>query len=150
MITIKRIFLLYVILSFSACKQTDPFLEQLQEFNNNFEVANDQTFLIIPDIGCSGCIYKAMNFLEMNLETPNVYFIFTSITSKKDIDYKLASISKQTDKVFFDYKNLFMEDGLIRLYPKIYHFSNGVKEFEEEVNPENIDILDKFSNTYLY
>jgi len=63
---------------FGACtnKKEEIFFESLKEINLVIEKKEEVYFFVMPDLGCSGCIYQAMELYKKHALREDVYLIF--------------------------------------------------------------------------
>lgn len=104
-----------------GCSQTkgnyaDTVVKTLEEKKVN--LTNYSHIVVIPELGCGGCISEAENFFRENKEQ-NILFIFTKISSMKEIRLRLGKMIEQKN-VLIDSEQLYAsKDELMNVYPII-------------------------------
>lgn len=94
----------------------DMVVGKLKEKNIN--LTNYSHIVVIPELGCGGCISEAENFFRENREQ-NILFIFTKISSMKEIRLRLGRMIDQKN-VLIDNEQLYVsKEEAINVYPII-------------------------------
>lgn len=79
-----------------------------------------EVFLVLPSIGCDGCITNTENFLINNYRTTkNIKFILTAIKSKKLLKTKLG-MDLEHENLILDTLGVFNQGSFNSIYPTIY------------------------------
>lgn len=82
--------------------------------------------VVIPELGCGGCISEAENFFRENKDQ-NIYFIFTKISSMKELRLRLGQMIKQKN-VLIDIQQLYApEKEEMNVYPIVIDIRHAVK-----------------------
>jgi len=102
-----------------------------------------QYLLIIPRIGCMGCISSVeMLMLDVYDEHEDkLNILLSDITSYKTARVKFGLEFLKAPNVFVDRKNYFSDDPLPSMYPQIFKLDNGEITHHWEVSPENENAL---------
>lgn len=94
----------------------DMVVEKLEK--KNIDLTHYSHIVVIPELGCGGCISEAENFFRENVGQ-NIFFIFTKISSMKEIRLRLGEMINQKN-VLIDKKRLYMaEKEEMNVYPII-------------------------------
>ena len=139
--------ILVIFLTVSCGFEKDGFIEVYSEKKPIFSFSGSQSFLIIPDIGCSGCIYQSQEFMKKHVDTPNFYFVITSLYS--DTKYKFENLVKRTDKVFFDYENTFLDHQIVDSYPLLLNYNDSDLVYRNFIKPTDGKALENFEKQCL-
>lgn len=141
------VFLLLTLLGV-ACKKNDSatLLKAAGvKFNDEVKVC-----LIMPEVGCSGCIAGGVYFL---LENRDLFskkqqenkVVFTAITSMKMLRRNLENIDIDSLNCEIDTVNRYLLPEPEGLYPIIIYLNNGEIEEIDIQSPENVSIFHKLS-----
>lgn len=76
-----------------------------------------ENILIIPGVGCSGCISQAEYFFHDNMHDDNHLFIFTGIEDIKMFKFQIADSLWDNENVIVDKNNKIMDSGYDSVYP---------------------------------
>lgn len=99
---------------------TDLVVNMLKEEN---DISSYSHIVIIPELGCGGCISEAENFFREN-KNENIYFIFTKISSMKEIRLRLGKMIEQKN-VLIDEQGLYAsKKEEMNVYPIIIDIRN--------------------------
>lgn len=94
----------------------DMVVRRLEE--NDVNLTNYSHVVVIPELGCGGCISEAENFFRENTEE-NILFIFTKISSMKEMRLHLGKLIEQKN-VLIDNERLYVsEKEEMNVYPII-------------------------------
>lgn len=102
-------------------------------------------FVIIPDIGCSGCILEATSFLMENIDQEGLYFIWTKVGSKKELKFRLGEYYERSDKVILDFENTFLKTEFDDNYPLILYFDDEKLVEKSNVKPGDLSAFRRLS-----
>lgn len=118
----RLVYLLFLyIVIICSCSQikedyADMVVRKLEEKNIN--LANYSHIVVIPELGCGGCISEAEKFFRENREQ-SILFIFTKISSMKEIRLRLGKMIEQKN-VLIDNEQLYVsKEEEINVYPII-------------------------------
>ncbi len=107
--------------------------------HKHFEsILNKDAVIIIPNQGCGGCISYAEEFYLKHKNNTRYYFIFTSVTSVKELRYRLEINETNT---FIDSLNFvpnYYIDKNATIYPCVLHLANKkIRKITYESPTEN-------------
>lgn len=95
-----------------------------------------QAYVLIPNVGCTGCIGVAEQFMLNNVaKMNNVLFILTGINSPKAFKIRYREALK-SPYVLADYENIANTKELKSIYPKIFYLEKGEIVRIVESSPE--------------
>lgn len=80
-------------------------------------ISSDIRILVIPGVGCSGCISQAQDFFYDNYKSTGSLFVFTGITDLKMFNIEIPDSLRKRDNVIVDDGNKLMELGYDSIYP---------------------------------
>jgi hypothetical protein len=83
------------------------YLNQQLKLNYSTYTGNYDTIIIIPREGCSTCIIEANSFFDNNKNNSSYLFIFTKLSTQKELTILFGKEIMQSDNVLIDKKNLF-------------------------------------------
>jgi hypothetical protein len=82
------------------------------------DVISEDTILVIPRAGCTGCIDEVVDFVLKNLDSLDGYkIVFTDIEGLKELKIRLGSFYSN-NRIYVDTNNVFYKPGsLVSIYP---------------------------------
>jgi len=120
------------------------FEESIKLLGNHNSLNKPKAYIVIPNVGCNGCISQAEQLLKDEIDNSNnIKFILTNIESLKLTRIKLGIDVDNYQNIIVDKKNLFYRDGLKSIYPRIFFVNDEGKIFKAlEVSPFEDGIAD--------
>jgi thioredoxin-related protein len=123
-----------------TCQQSPEKVEK-----NVFENAinqiniNDQYqwLVILPGLGCHGCIQEAEDFMRNHIEDERILFVLTKISSLKILQQKIEVRISEHSNIFVDKENLFQLPTNNAIYPCVIQMKNGKILTHSFQNPSN-------------
>lgn len=76
-----------------------------------------ERILVVPSVGCTGCISEAETFFKENYDKEEYLYIFTSIGDLKLLKIKLSDSLLNRTNVLLDYDNTLTNIGFTSIYP---------------------------------
>lgn len=129
----------------ASCKEEykyKKFLEERLEEKFGQNLNSYKSILIVPSVGCSGCISGTEHFIKQNINSlSNIKIIFTNINSKKILKHNIGDSIYNDKKVFIDTNSVFAFNSSKSMYPSIVYLSDGKIDKIDFKSPENPDIL---------
>ena len=127
----KLITYFILIISMMSCsfqeKYEDKLHHELMKLDETI-FDNYSFVIIIPEEGCSGCISEAESFYLEHKNDPQIFYIFTNISSIKSIKLRVGKDVINQRNVYIDIKNKFLSiDYNINVYPIILDIRNREK-----------------------
>lgn len=150
----KRKFFIYIVLvvSLLACSGTVPQHELLVELNelDVFDKYKHTAVLVLPSVGCSGCISSTESFVKEN-KFPGLLLILTNVMSRKDAEFRLDLVDPVCDYYYDAARTFFLTNDPKSIYPIIFYVnkedvSDSKFEFIEPENPDALLNLESFLN----
>ena len=132
--------LIIFIFSMTACQQNTETIEKeylksaIKEAN--FE-GNYQWIVVLPGLGCHGCIQGAEVFMKDFITDKRVLFVLTKVTSIKILQQKIDIRINEHSNIFVDRDNLFDIPTDNRIYPFVIHLKDGKVLKHSFQNPQN-------------
>ena len=114
-----------LLICISCQSETSRFQAYIQD-NGYLELSSKIKYIvIIPSVGCGGCISYMEEFYRNNKELDSVIYVFTNFISKKMLSLKIGA--KLSSNTYLDEKNIVMnyypDDK--KIYPCILELSQG-------------------------
>lgn len=98
--------------------------------------------ILIPADGCSSCINKSIDFIKNNPQYP-FHYILSSVL-KRNLNYISGIFPSKPDKIFYDFDNTLMMQGLVNRIPKAIFIHEGkITEFIELSTEDSYRQLNK-------
>lgn len=100
---------------------------------------NVRWMVILPGLGCNGCIQEAEAFMKEHIADGEILFVLTNISSLKILQQKIGVQIKDCPNVVIDTENEFDVKTDNSIYPCIVELRNGKivgHEFQSPKNPE--------------
>lgn len=139
---VKNYFILLIICSCFICcnKKTEKEIEAdyIQSFISKVPVPEGAKWLVIlPGMGCHGCIQEGEAFIKENIRKKNLYFILTSVQSLKVLQHKTGVAFREEANVYIDRDDAFVLPTNNNIYPCIVHLDSKGYADHEFQNPKN-------------
>lgn len=133
----------WLMLSCESKDQSKVFYEQ--KLNQIENLSSFQYVIILPSLGCQGCISGVEEYLKNNIERTNVLFILTSLESLKLLQNKIGFDLKNRVNVLIDLDNDFLLTSDSSIYPIVLSMQNSKIETLHYISPETgksiVDII---------
>ena len=143
MIRNKRyLLILLTFLSFSsACRQAsmaDKEKGQILQIVEKLKVKDDIKWVVIlPGLGCGGCIEEAELFMKENVNKKNVLFVLTKLESVKVLQSKINVRIRDYKNIYIDKDNELMLSSNNVIYPCIVTVKKGKMVTYHFQSPKN-------------
>jgi hypothetical protein len=86
---------------------------------------NSQWIVVLPGLGCHGCIQEAEVFMQQYITDRRVLFVLTKISSLKILQQKTEVRIDEHPNIYVDRENLFSIPTDNGIYPCIVYMKNG-------------------------
>lgn len=121
------------LLLFCSCTNIDDKTEEVRNFYDSKGVVFDEdleTCLVLPEVGCGGCIDGAVYFLNNNKDfykkdQSRNMFVLTAVTSPKMALRTLNETSLDQYNCVWDSTNRYLVRGNNSIYPLILYLDKG-------------------------
>ena len=124
----NRIVLIILLFSIIACQQ-DTEKKEKEFLKKAFKEAsidiNYQWVVILPGLGCHGCIQEAEHFMTTHIMDKRILFILTKISSLKILQQKTEVRINEHFNILVDRNNLFDIPTDNRIYPCVIQLKDG-------------------------
>ena len=100
-------------------KQFDSFLRHHQKHITDYD-----SLLVIPGVGCTGCITNAQSFYYDHKESPKILFIFTDIQDPKIFRQEVPDSLWQRPNIIVDLDDRWPEVDFQSIYPGLFRIYN--------------------------
>lgn len=122
---ILNILLMFLSLCLFCCKDNieKKFLENAIE-----QLKIDKQYewvIVLPGVGCHGCIQEAEFFMKENISNDKVLFVLTSISSIKILQQKIGLKISDYSNVYIDRNNQFKLSTDNTIYPCVIQVKDG-------------------------
>lgn len=125
---------------FIACEKNEKAIEQ-EHYDaalKKVELADTVKWIVIlPELGCKGCIQEAEIFMKEQVENPAIFFVLTRVESLKVLQKKIGITVKNHHNVFVDKEYAFDIPTNNSIYPCIIKVENGKIVAHEFQSPTN-------------
>lgn len=81
--------------------------------------------IVLPGVGCHGCIQEAEFFMKENISNDKVLFVLTSISSIKILQQKIGLKISDYSNVYIDRNNQFKLSTDNTIYPCVIQVKKG-------------------------
>ncbi len=136
-----------VILFTVSCKKSEKVIETtyLRSTIKNLDVDDNVRWIIIlPGLGCHGCIQEGEAFMKEYVGNMEVLFVLTNISSLKILQQKTGIKLKEHKNIFIDIDNKIKIPTNNNIYPCIIRLEDCViaeHEFQSSTNSEAFERL---------
>lgn len=146
----KKIFLYTILLSLTvlsfSCNKSiqEKEKDQLMDAVDNIAInKNTDWIVVLPGLGCSGCIQEAEDFLKKNSNNKKIFFVLTKIESLKILQQKTGVKIAEHSNVLIDRADQFIVPTDNSIYPCIIKFTDGKFVSHEFQSPDNSNAFEK-------
>lgn len=121
------LFSVFILVNFSCKKSTSEIehahiAKMLDQLSINDDI---QWVVLLPGLGCHGCIQEGEMFLEKHVNDKKIYLILTNIESLKILQNKLGIKVNISKNVYVDRDNDFLLPTKNKVYPCVIYLNNG-------------------------
>lgn len=99
--------------------------------------AEKSIIIILPSLGCNGCIQEGEKFMSEYIKRKDVLFILTNIESLKHLGLKIGLSLEEYDNVIIDRENKFLGNSNNNIYPLLITMKDGKILHHEYQSPAN-------------
>lgn len=138
----RSIILCCLILSVIApsCEQTEGNKEDIVIGDGIKEIKLKPEYnwlVIMPGLGCRGCIQEAEVFMRDYIEKPNILFVLTKVQSLKILEQKIGKDLHNRQNVYIDKQGFFDIPTNNTIYPCIVQLDKGKAVQHQFQSPAN-------------
>jgi hypothetical protein len=138
---------------FISCKKSEKEIETeyLSKAVEQAWVDSDyQWIVVLPGLGCHGCIQEGEAFMQEHIENKNIIFVLTKISSLKILQQKtgINNIAEHSN-VYVDREDVFYIPTNNSIYPCIIRMKDGNVAGHEFQSPGNGDAFRKLEGFVL-
>ena len=112
-------------LSSLACERTVTVKKQEVSASLNIEIKNEKYILVVPQNGCSNCVFKSYQLIQKHSTDSNIKFIFTNFSSAKAVKIRLRQLDvPNIDAIGFVGLEEVLNLGGSSMFPLLIHIEN--------------------------
>lgn len=140
-----RIFIVILFLS-AACKKTEKGIEEeyLTSAIEKIELDNNTNWIVVlPGLGCPGCIQVAEAFMKDNIDNKEIQFVLTRLSSLKILQQKIGVQLMEQSNVYIDRNDIFAIPTDNWNYPCIIRLKNKKIDMYMFQSPKNEEAFDE-------
>ena len=132
--------LILLTLSLTCCQQRTEKIEEkylnkaIKEANVD---SNYQWLVILPGLGCHGCMQEAEYFMTRYIGNEHILFVLTNISSLKILQQKIEVRIDEHTNIYVDRENLFDIHTNNRIYPCVVQLKDGKVFNHSFQSPQN-------------
>ncbi len=134
---------------YSACKKTPKEIETegLTDAVDQMKINKDyQWIVVLPGLGCHGCIQEAETFMKENIKNKDILFVLTKISSLKILQQKIDIKLKEHTNVYIDKVDAFSIPTDNSIYPCIIKMKKAQLLNHEFQSPNNSGAFEKLNS----
>ena len=121
------IFIVLIVLM-AGCKQ-NPGKREIEIYGKAIEHikvdSQYQWIVVLPGLGCNGCIQEAEVFMKNNIDDERILFVLTRVSSLKILQQKTGVRIDEHSNIFVDKDNIFQIPTNNSIYPCVIQLRNG-------------------------
>lgn len=139
---------LFILIFSVSCKQSPANKEKEFIASNVTTLALGEKVdwvVILPNLGCPGCIQEGEAFMRDHLEDPNVFFVITQLQSVKILQQKIGKKITGRANVLIDQDKKFDIPGENKIYPCIVQLDKGKMTGYQFQSPKNGQAFEQLS-----
>jgi len=137
----KYLIIISVFLVLTSCKKTTKDIERtylvswLEE--SNIDSSKFNWIVILPGLGCSGCIQEGEEFMKNSIENSQILFVLTKVESLKILQKKVDIKIKNYSNIYVDNTEGFDIPTNNSIYPCVVYLENSKVKSHEFQAPGN-------------
>lgn len=137
----QMIIIIAILAIFVSCKDSTEKIEM--EFltrtfdSSSIQLRNYKWIIILPGIGCHGCVQEGELFMKRNIDKHNVLYILTRLSSIKILQQKIGINLKECSNIYIDRDDMFFIPTENAIYPCVIKLENGKIISHIFQNPRN-------------
>ena len=123
-----------------SCKQTEAEKEDIviEDGIKEIKLKPEYNWLVVmPGLGCRGCIQEAEVFMRDYIEDPHVLFVLTKVQSLKILEQKIGKKLHNRQNVYIDKQGYFDIPTNNTIYPCIVQLDKGKAVQHQFQSPAN-------------
>ena len=130
-----------------SCKQTEVNKEDtvIEDGIKEIKLKPGYNWLVImPGLGCRGCIQEAEAFMRDYIDKPNILFVLTKVQSMKILEQKIGKDLHNRQNVYIDKQGFFDIPTNNTIYPCIVQLDKGKAlqhQFQSPANGKAFQLL---------
>ncbi|MBO9203844.1 MULTISPECIES: hypothetical protein [Niastella] len=134
--------LIIALMFLGGCKtkntDSDAEIESIENGLNKAVPGKAKTWVVIlPGLGCNGCIQEGEAFMRDYVDSANVLFILTKVQSVKILQLKIGKTIVDRANVFIDHDGVFNIQTKNVVYPCIAQLKDGNIVAHQFQSPSN-------------
>lgn len=133
-----------------SCTKTDAEIEkeEIQLFvnNNSDKIKGYDYVVVLPGLGCHGCIQEAEVFMQNHINNEHILFVLTKIESLKILQQKIGVKLSEHKNILLDQNQNFNISTSNTIYPCIARVHNEVVESYGFQSPANSEAFSNLKN----
>lgn len=147
--------LLYLILTILILVTSESCKDSIKEIEsdsltialNKINIGNNTKWVVLlPGLGCHGCIQEGEAFMRDNIWNSDILFVLTNISSLKILQQKIGIQVKDHKNVYVDKEDIFSVPTDNKSYPCIIKIEKGKIVAHEFQSPLNSSAFMNLSN----
>jgi hypothetical protein len=122
-----KIFIVFALFVTTSCNKSPEKTEKdcLTNAVNQIMVDNQyQWIVVLPGLGCHGCIQEGELFMQNHITNRQILFILTRISSLKILQQKINIQISEHPNIYVDKKNIFAIPTDNSIYPCVIQLKN--------------------------
>lgn len=131
-----------------ACSKTQEQIEYdflYQKVIDFKSKENKKYIVVLPGLGCKGCIQEGEEFMRNNISNKKVLFVLSKVESLKLLQQKIGINISGLDNIYVDRDNYFDIPTDNTIYPLIIELEDSKMIHYEFQSPKNGMAFSKFS-----
>lgn len=145
-----KIFILVLLVIVSSCYKSQSVQKELEiELKKIPSISAFNFILIVPGLGCQGCISSAEKFITENINRKEILFILTSIESLKVAQNRLGIDLRSSDNVLLDFDNRFLIRTDDSIYPILIVQNKGAITSLDYLKPNSNVLIDDIFKSHI-
>lgn len=145
-------FVIILVTVLMSCEKTQEQVENehLNTFINQSKISTNYSWIVIlPGLGCHGCIQEGEAFMRDHIKNADILFVLTKISSIKILQQKTGIQLAKQPNVYIDRENNFNIPTDNGIYPCIIKMVNGRIVSHDFQSPKNGGAFAKLTSLVL-
>lgn len=124
----KSYFLLNILALFLFTCERSITLEKEQVSESlNIQINSEKYILVIPQNGCSNCVFKSYQLIQKYSDLKSIRFVFTNFSSEKAVKIRLRQRGvTNVDSIHFVRLDQALKIGGSSMFPLLIHLENNL------------------------